>query len=46
MLDGGMSFNYNRNEMINEFAKYVIFDEFPFNHGESKTYEYHTRKTL
>ena len=24
MPDGGMPFNYNRNEMIDEFSKYVI----------------------
>ena len=43
---GGMPFKYNRNEMIDEFSKYVICDELPFNHGESKAFEYYTRKTL
>ena len=42
----GMPFKYNRNEMIDEFSKYVICDELPFNHGESKACEYYTRKTL
>ena len=42
----GMLFKYNRNEMIDEFAKQVSSDEFPFNHGESKACEYYTRKTL
>jgi hypothetical protein len=43
---GGMPFKFNRNEMIDEFSKYVICDELPVNHGESKTCEYYTRKTL
>ncbi|XP_057550596.1 uncharacterized protein LOC130828653 [Amaranthus tricolor] len=30
-----MPFKYNRNDMIDEFSKYVICDELPFNHGES-----------
>ncbi|XP_057539293.1 uncharacterized protein LOC130817547 [Amaranthus tricolor] len=42
----GMPFKYNRNDMINEFSKYVICDELPFNHGESRAYERYTRKTL
>ena len=43
---GGMPFKYNCNEMIDEFSKYVIWDELPFNHGESKTCEYNTKKKL
>ena len=41
-----MPFKYNRNEMIDEFSKYVICDELSFNHGESKTCKYYIRKTL
>ena len=43
---GGMPFKYNRNEMIDEYSKYVICDELPFNHCESKTCKYYTRKSL
>ena len=39
-------FNYNHNENIDEFAKYVISNEFPLNHDESKAYEYYTKKNL
>jgi hAT family protein/uncharacterized protein DUF4413 len=43
---GGTPFRYNRDEMIDEFSKYVIGDELPFNHGESHRYEYFNRKCL
>ena len=29
---GGMPFKFNLNEMIDEFSKYVICDDLPFNH--------------
>ena len=43
---GGMPFAYNRDRMIDEFAKYVITVELPFNHGESENYEYFNRVAL
>ncbi|XP_057525195.1 uncharacterized protein LOC130804680 [Amaranthus tricolor] len=42
----GMPFRYNRNDMIDEFSRYVICDELPFNHGESRAYERLTRQQL
>ncbi|XP_057550542.1 uncharacterized protein LOC130828594 [Amaranthus tricolor] len=42
----GMPFRYNRNDMIDEFSRYVICDELPFNHGESRAYDRYARKTM
>ena len=41
-----MPFSYNKDRMIEEFAKYMIADELPFNHGESKNLEYFNRVAL
>ena len=38
--DGGMSFSYNRDKMIEDFATYVTLDELPFYHGESPNLEH------
>ena len=46
MSGEAMPFYYNHNEMINEFSKYVISDEVPFNHGQSHAYDYFIRKVL
>ena len=46
MAGAGMPFVYNRDRMIDEFAKYVILDELPLNHGESPNYEYFNRVSM
>ena len=46
MPGGGMTFNYNRNEMIDEFSRYLITQDMPFNHDESQAYEYVNRKSI
>ena len=35
MRSGGISFPYKHNQMIDEFAEYVICDLMSSNHGES-----------
>ncbi|XP_057518680.1 uncharacterized protein LOC130799565 [Amaranthus tricolor] len=42
----GMPFRYNRNDMIDEFSRYVICDELPFNHGESRAHERYAKKNF
>ena len=42
----GMPLNYNRNEMIDKFSRYVITEKMLINHGKSQAYEYFTRQTL
>ena len=46
MLGTSMSFYYNKDCMIVEFAKYVISDELALSHGESDAYEYFNRTAL
>ena len=45
-VEGGMPFNYNHNEIIGGFSKYVISEAMSFNHNERQTCEYFNKIIL